>query len=580
MNTRILCFFLFSGLLNLSAFAQDGNSEPQHTVDSLNALLPSLEDGAKYSAFAQLQNAYAHSGDVKAQLACIEAWIDYAHTRKNAGEEGKARDARNGWYYNNYPAMEPSSYEGDMTFWREHEQWEWYFNGVVTHLQIITVKGNKEEAFAEAQKQYAFAKEHNLNFGMGAIMHLTGQLYYQTGNPDESLRCLREAINRLKKEPQSSLLLETYNFICQMLIETGSLEEALIRLQEWEALMTAEYSDRPSNAAGWLNLSTTASFIYSRLTRFDHAENYLREAEKMAEYMGNPGVADYLLKTGWLMFYQEKGDYANALRLVDEIYPFLEGNETALALLLKEKATIADRAGNYGLASGTWRNLYLRSDSIQKIEMAAQLDELRTVYEVDKITLEKERNRSYMLLALAGCLLLVIALGGWILYSRRLSIKNRGLVRQILEQDRLLAEKEQQAEELRQYRTLLKQQNATNEADTGDDLWERFKRLMQNSRIFTNPDLNWKSIMQELNTNEVYLRETVKQHFGCTIGDYINELRLNHARLLLVQKSEKYTVEAIAFDAGFNSRGTFYRLFYKRYGLSPIEYQKQLAENN
>ena len=43
-----------------------------------------------------------------------------------------------------------------------------------------------------------------------------------------------------------------------------------------------------------------------------------------------------------------------------------------------------------------------------------KLDELHTLYEVDKITAEKIRIRHYFLFALAGCVLLCVALGIWV----------------------------------------------------------------------------------------------------------------------------------------------------------------------
>ena len=56
--------------------------------------------------------------------------------------------------------------------------------------------------------------------------------------------------------------------------------------------------------------------------------------------------------------------------------------------------------------------------------------------------------------------------------------------------------------------------------------------------------------------------------------DYINRLRLSYSRELIVNLSEKLTIESIAIKAGFNSRTTFYRLFLEKYGLTPEEFKK------
>jgi YesN/AraC family two-component response regulator len=98
---------------------------------------------------------------------------------------------------------------------------------------------------------------------------------------------------------------------------------------------------------------------------------------------------------------------------------------------------------------------------------------------------------------------------------------------------------------------------------------------MKDHRVFTNPDINRKNLSDKLNTNEVYLREIIRKHYNYTFTEYITTLRLNYARKLLADATNP-TIEAVAIDAGFGSRFTFYRLFMKNYNISPKDYIKML----
>ena len=62
------------------------------------------------------------------------------------------------------------------------------------------------------------------------------------------------------------------------------------------------------------------------------------------------------------------------------------------------------------------------------------------------------------------------------------------------------------------------------------------------------------------------------REMGKSIREYINELRIRDAKVLL--KTTNLTVTDIAFTVGFNSSNYFAELFKKKEGLSPLQYKK------
>jgi AraC-like DNA-binding protein len=217
---------------------------------------------------------------------------------------------------------------------------------------------------------------------------------------------------------------------------------------------------------------------------------------------------------------------------------------------------------------------------------AAQLDEIRTQYEVDKHIAEKERNRNYFLFALGGCLLLVIVLGIWIHYSRTIVKKNRGLYRQIKEQDRLADELEAMRRQYEQMAQLVDDSVGTGHAPSlyaphapslpGNkqqrQLVSRLREFLLKDRYFANYDLDIQNLVPEMATNRAYIFEAIKAITGKTPMVFINYLRLDEAKRLL--DNSNLTIETIALDCGFTTSSTFYRQFRERYRITPAEYRK------
>ncbi|MEH8016261.1 helix-turn-helix domain-containing protein [Rheinheimera muenzenbergensis] len=68
------------------------------------------------------------------------------------------------------------------------------------------------------------------------------------------------------------------------------------------------------------------------------------------------------------------------------------------------------------------------------------------------------------------------------------------------------------------------------------------------------------------------LSRLFKLHLHTTPKQYLNQLRLNHARDLLCQ--ENLNLEKVAGKVGFSSYDSFRRAFYSQFGISPSFYQQ------
>ncbi len=104
-----------------------------------------------------------------------------------------------------------------------------------------------------------------------------------------------------------------------------------------------------------------------------------------------------------------------------------------------------------------------------------------------------------------------------------------------------------------------------------------FKELLSrfNMDLYIKSGLN--SILNGFNYNQSYACRTFKKYMGVTMSQYLCQVRLQYASILL--KSTNKNITEIANDIGFSSVSFFNTQFKKQYNITPKNYRK-LAKNN
>ena len=100
-------------------------------------------------------------------------------------------------------------------------------------------------------------------------------------------------------------------------------------------------------------------------------------------------------------------------------------------------------------------------------------------------------------------------------------------------------------------------------------------KKIDEERLFCNPDFGRSELCQLANCNHAEMATLIKQNTDAPNSQvYINRKRIAYAARLL-REYPNYTIEAVAFDAGFRTKVTFHRLFKEAYGITPSEYREQ-----
>jgi AraC-like DNA-binding protein len=210
-----------------------------------------------------------------------------------------------------------------------------------------------------------------------------------------------------------------------------------------------------------------------------------------------------------------------------------------------------------------YQQVIRRKDMQKNIELARRLDELRTIFDVDRLTLEKQLTANRLYLALAAIALLLAVVFLYIFYTRRLRQKNRVLYDAIRQYEHLKSDVEAAA-------------SSVPEEQLGQEerLYRRLCDVMEQEQLFRDAELNREVLAARLGTNYNYVADAVRNHGGgVTVGEFINGYRLHMAASLLMEHPD-LSVSEVEYQSGFNSRSTFWRLFKNAYGMSPTEYRR------
>ncbi|GAA4275618.1 helix-turn-helix domain-containing protein [Aquimarina mytili] len=109
------------------------------------------------------------------------------------------------------------------------------------------------------------------------------------------------------------------------------------------------------------------------------------------------------------------------------------------------------------------------------------------------------------------------------------------------------------------------------------EVLERLERFEQ-SKKFLKGKYTLNSLAKELNTNSSYLSKIINETKKINFANYLNDLKIKEAidRLTNEKKFRAYTIKTIANEVGFNTAQSFSLAFYKKTGIYPSYFIKQI----
>lgn len=110
--------------------------------------------------------------------------------------------------------------------------------------------------------------------------------------------------------------------------------------------------------------------------------------------------------------------------------------------------------------------------------------------------------------------------------------------------------------------------------ETKNKIYSELKRLMENEKLYLNPEISAGRLSQMLSISPNHLSQVLNEVFEKNFFEFINSYRIEEAKKLLIIPDSGSNVLQIGFEVGFQSKTTFNTVFKKITKQTPTEFRK------
>lgn len=123
-----------------------------------------------------------------------------------------------------------------------------------------------------------------------------------------------------------------------------------------------------------------------------------------------------------------------------------------------------------------------------------------------------------------------------------------------------------------------KYQNSKIDEVNSKQIFESVRELLTNEKLFKDPQLRLAKLAAKINTPAYLVSHAINLQAGISYNDLINKMRIEEAKkLILDQRHQHWTLDAVGYEVGFNSRSAFYSAFKKTTNSTPSAFKKTIT---
>lgn len=273
----------------------------------------------------------------------------------------------------------------------KHQEYSNMFDMLSLMCFYDLFSGKYETAIDKASEIFNLGKELNFTEGIIASHEAMGLIYRETLRPKQALQEYNDGIELIRSSnSRPTLELQFLTYVLEILLGQGKTEDAkpyidaYVRIvQDFENNKYPNEVNIPIERCKWLAECYQAD-LYIREAKSDLATEHFKAASL---YKENPDlfVRDYFNQISIAYHQKISHQYNTALQQVDEMI----GNEPRVDIF-RRKADILYDMGHYKECVKILNDVIERKDSIYDYELANQLNNLRSLHEVNKLQIEAQ----------------------------------------------------------------------------------------------------------------------------------------------------------------------------------------------
>ncbi|KAF2516660.1 helix-turn-helix domain-containing protein [Flavobacterium foetidum] len=227
---------------------------------------------------------------------------------------------------------------------------------------------------------------------------------------------------------------------------------------------------------------------------------------------------------------------------------------------------------------------YMSIDSVLQSNYKELSKKLQNEYDTPNLVLEKEnliqdlkndKTISYWKMGILFCLLMITTSFGYYQYRTK--------KRQYSQFQKLVSQPINSEKEIKKEVKTIKPE--TENIGINEELVKQILEKLshfETTKGYLISNITVQSVSDNFKTNSKYISKVVNTYKEKSFTQYVNDLRIEHAVKSIKEdhKLRKYTIQALSIEFGFNNAESFSTAFYKKAGIKPAYYIKQLEKNS